>query len=344
MLPFGIHLFTAVLFLIIIPIIMGNTLLHILNINSTLSSSYIFGSVMIMALMQIISVPLILLKFSFIWVFFFLLLFSFVWLLIGFKKKYSFPQIFPPANRSDLILFDLMVFLCILFLIVITLSQHTDDDDFLFVVNAVDIVDSNKLFLIDPNTGDLLSTWLNPRYIVSPWAVYIAYYAKLTGIHATCMAHLVLPVPLTCLCLAAYWNVSASLFTNSVKKRSVFIIFILILLICGHNSIYTAETFTIFRIWQGKATVAGFGVPLLVSLFLSVYHNKKCSYSHIFLLLLTEFALCLMSGMGILIGAIMTAVYGLIYGLSKRNISITFFMWVTVIPNLIYTFINLRLL
>ena len=343
MLPFGIRLSLAFVLLFIIPVIMGNTLLHSIKIPSSLSRCFIFGSVMVMAFMQLITVPMVLYRQPFLYVVCLLVLYCLAWILIGAAKHYRLPKAFPVADRSSIILFDLMLFLCFLLLLVVIIAQHTDADDFAFVVNAGDIVETNALFTIDPATGNELTGWFSPRYVVSPWAVYIAYYAKLTGIPAASMAHLVLPVALTCLSLSAYWEMSSSLFSDSVRKRALFMIFILALLIYGYSSVYTAETFTILRIWQGKAVVASFGIPLLLSIFLMIFCKKEFSFSYILLLLLAEFSLCLMSGMGILIGVFMAGIYGLIYAIVKRSWRTALFMWMTILPNLIYIGVNLSI-
>lgn len=88
----------------------------------------------------------------------------------------------------------------------------------------------------------------------------------------------------------------------------------------------------LLRIWQGKAMVAGFILPLLFYLFYRIYTSGKRAGRWIAPLYAVSFAASLLSGMGIVMAPIMLAVYGLLHLLYSRNVKQTLAVWAAVAP------------
>lgn len=219
--------------------------------------------------------------------------------------------------------------------------QHTDADDSRFVVNAVEILRTNRMFLTDVITGSELEVWIGElnKDVTSPWAVYIAYYAKVTGTTAAVMAHSILPVSLILCGCSVFWLFAKEIFKENMSDRCIFMSLVLLLNIYGFHSVYTAETFYLTRIWQGKSVVASVAIPAMFLFLMWLYQQPKHAGYYI-LVLITDIAMCLMSGMGIIIGAIMLASAGLVYGLRRKSWQFAFLLWETCAINVVYYIVN----
>lgn len=331
-----INVVLAVLVLWAVPYLAGNGFCEILQIKKTIPKLYLMGLVAIWAFCQLVTVPFVLLKASF-WIVIILLS---AWIL--FLGGYGvYRRDFPGFDRKRrtkeqrAVLFVTGV-LILLFMLGVLLGQHTDADDSRFVVNAVDIVRTNRMFLTDPNTGNEISTWLGElsKDVTAPWAVYIAYCGKLTGLSPTIIAHLFLPLSIFTAIFGVWWMLSECFFGKDILHRCIFLDALMFLHIYGYYSVFSAETFTMVRLWQGKAVIAGLGIPAMLLMFLWIYqHNRKTNY---ICLALLNLALCLMSGMGVIIGALLLGCFGLLYGIFKKNWRLTLYFWMMIIPNGVY--------
>lgn len=335
-------LILAFVILGIAPILLGNTICGILKIDIKLSNSYVIGYVGLWALFQLVTVPLVLMKQSFMIVVVIISVAAIGMIIYGIKKKYYSIKLPEFKNWGDRIAFIVMCLAIVALLVVTATLQHTDADDSRFVVNAVDIVRTNKMFLTNPATGQAIPHWEGElvKDVTSPWAVFIAYCAKVTDIHPTIMAHSVLQLVLTFILCLVYWMLSDVFFKEDITSRSIFVVLALLINVYGHYSVYSAETFAITRIWQGKAVVASIGIPLIYMVSMWIYddYKKKSQYG---LLFLVSMAMCLMSGMGIIISAVMVGCISVVYGIVKKDVRVFVKMMLAAVPCGLYYLINI---
>ncbi len=326
-------LILAFVILGIAPILLGNTICGILKLDIKLSNSYVLGYIGLWALFQLITVPLVLLKQSFVIVVVIITGAVIGMIIYGVKKKYYSFKLPEFRNWGDRLAFAVMCMAIVALLVVTALLQHTDADDSRFVVNAVDIVRTNKMFLTNPATGEAIPIWEGElvKDVTSPWAVFIAYCARVTDIHPTIMAHTVLQLVLTFILCLVYWMLSEVFFKEDISSRAIFVVLALLVNVYGYYSIYSAETFAITRIWQGKAVVASIGIPLMYLMSMWIYddHKKKANYIMLFVL---SMAMCLMSGMGIIISAVMVGCISIVYGILKKDAKVFFYILISAIP------------
>lgn len=347
-----INVLLVVLMLYLVPVIVGQGVNKILKIDTGVVKNFLVGNIFIWALFQLVTVPLVLTKQSFLIVvgivnvvLVVICLYVFFEEIIRNKAECLKFKTFTskwaglkPADGFALaVLFAALGWL----LYKIISLQHTDADDSRFVVNAVEILRTNRMFLTDLITGQELETWIGEiiKDVTAPWAVYIAYLAKMTGVSAVIMAHSVMPVALILCAMSTFWLLSAEIFKKDITNRSIFMCFVILMNVCGYYSIYTAETFMLTRIWQGKATVASVAIPAMFLLAMWLYENEK-RYGYYVLIALLDIGMCLMSGMGIIIGAIMLGCFGLVYGIVKKKLWIPIVLWSMAIPNVVYFVIN----
>lgn len=320
--------------LITIAVAAGNGLFSLLKMKRGLAAAYVGGLILIWAVTQIVAVPFVLMRVSFTVTFWVITAIIAVFCLWGFCQIREIEVRKPKWNAWEWCASIVMAvgILSLMFLLLVT--QRGDADDSRFVVNAVDILRTDTLFLTNPATGERLDSWTGEliKDVTAPWAVYIAWCAKITGSHATVMAHTTLPQVLILGVISVWWLLSKVFFGEERIYRCLFVTVLILVTLYGGFSVYSVESFTVIRIWQGKAMVAAFGVPAAYLLSDRFYQTgqKRCFV----LILLLNLAMCLMSGMGLILGVLMFGCIGLVYGIAKKNWKTSLMLWLSCIPNI----------
>ena len=261
-----------ILFLWIAPVFVGNAVCNRLSMRGTIPRSFVMGYLSMWAVFQIITVPLILLKVSFLVDVVVYSIFLVGIIAYGIVKRTYRSMTIPKADLSAWGGIIVMLAVGIYMIVQSYRLQLTNADDTRFVVNAVDTVRTNRMLLTDVNTGKEILSWTGDLFkdVISPWAVFAAYLSKITGISAASMMHTFLPPVLLAVMMCIFWLIAGELFDKHIY-RSLFVILLLVMYMYGYFSIYNAETFTIIRLWQGKATMAAVGIPALLYAFLRLY-------------------------------------------------------------------------
>jgi hypothetical protein len=202
----------------------------------------------------------------------------------------------------------------------------------------------------DVNTGKEILSWTGDLFkdVISPWAVFAAYLSKITGISAASMMHTFLPLVLLAVMMCIFWLVAGELFDKHIY-RALFVILLLVMYMYGYFSIYNAETFTIIRLWQGKATMAAVGIPALLYAFLRLYRllpddrrwKEKTVYNAeqkgaICMVWLTVFAVALLTSMSYILSTVMIGCFGFVYGIAKKSLRTAIMVWGTCLVNIAY--------
>ena len=327
----------CILVLFVLPFLMGNGILGIIKEEKSIAKAYVFGWFTFWAAGQILLVPMILAKVAFSDAILVWSAFAGLLALCGlFTTKWPKLPNFPKTWPERFAIFVTFLTICIFFALIICL-QHTDDDDSRFVVNAVDMLRTNTMFLTNPATGLSVSRFVGElcKDVVAPWAVFIAWCAKLCELHPTIMAHSILPIVLYFTSFCIWWLLANYTLHEDTIHKCIFLCLIIFISVYGYYSKRSSESFFILRIWQGKADIAGLGIPLaLWCLMQSFETNGKPQI--LFLLLIIHLSMCFMSSMGIIIGIILLTCFGLIHGLSRCNLKLSFIYWCLCIPSAIY--------
>ncbi|MGN0368217.1 MAG: DUF6077 domain-containing protein [Wujia sp.] len=339
------NLILSCLVLGILPLLVGGGVLHLCRQKVTITASYVYGMIAIWAVCEIITVPLVMLKISFTAVVIAMAIFVVFCIIYAINTRCIPKMAAYPGNVWEWIAAILLAGLLMFVLYKNYVMQYTDADDSRFVVNAVDILRTNRMFLTNPATGEALTVWEGEliKDVTSPWAVFLALGALCTGVMPTIFAHTILPIYLLMLLFCLLWQLSDAVSTKEFVNRCIFVGLCVWILIYGNYSDKNAETFTMIRLWQGKAVVSTIGVLFLMLLFLRMYHaykQKETVKCWVVLLVLGELALCLCSGMGIILGAILAGCFGLVYAIRFRKITICLQMWLPVFINVCLYGIN----
>lgn len=315
-----------------------------------LIGAWIYGFISMLAFMQLIAIPMLILKLRFhILVYVFGCGIAFLWglgLILAIKffmkrknDKFDFPS---KISFVTIILAIIAIALVGAQARISSKYQHTDDDDARFVVLEVIAVERDEMLVRSPIDG-LPMHWNSgevKKDFTSPWPMYVAVISKISGMPPAILSHRMLPLILIVLSYMAYFILGLNLFKKDLEKTFLFLIIISVMSIFGYTSTHTVASLVLLRIWQGKAVFAGIGVPVLFSVFFEIFDKPELKMNYI-ILFLTAMANCLLSGGGIIISLIGIGIFGIIFGIKYRKLSGIIKIWLTCSPCLVCCVLNL---
>ena len=147
-----------------------------------------------------------------------------------------------------------------------------DGDDAYYVVQALTAQQTDTLYRIDPNRG--VSMPLDARHALALFPIWEAYVGTMCGIHATVMAHSVVPMLLIPLTYLIYYEIGRELFCSKKRLLPMFMVLMALWQMFGNVSIYTTETFFLTRTWQGKSFAGNFIIPAVFWIFLCLFRES----------------------------------------------------------------------
>lgn len=147
-----------------------------------------------------------------------------------------------------------------------------DGDDAYYVVQALTAQQTDTLYRIDPNRG--VSVPLDARHALALFPIWEAFAGTMCGIHATIMAHSVVPLLLIPLTYLIYYEIGRELFCNKKRLLPMFLALMALWQMFGNVSIYTTETFFLTRTWQGKSFAGNFIIPAVFWIFLCLFRES----------------------------------------------------------------------
>lgn len=137
--------------------------------------------------------------------------------------------------------------------------QYPDHDDAFYAVVSVITNTNNDMYLDIPYTGETAS--IDVRHAFSGHPIYIAFLARVCGIHPTIVSHTVIPPLMIILSYILMKKIGDILLEKYREYVPVFLIFVSLMQIYGNATIYTAATFFLTRTSQGKAVIGSVAVP-----------------------------------------------------------------------------------
>ena len=308
---------------------------------------FLFGSVCLWGIFQVVTVPLILLKQPFthaVWLWGIVTVVLLMTLLTIYRT-------FWPFGKPHKIIISWQWLLVILMLCIIgfqvyqyVFKMHIDDDDSRFVVTAVEAYEKNTMMLIHPTNGELMDTFIGERVkdVPSPWMLYIALIGKLVSIHPTILAHTVMPGIWLLMVYGVFWLLGDYFFKQGFVKTCLFVSFTALVIQYYGGHPWTQGSFTLVRIWQGKAMFAALLIPFLLLNFLNMMQQKE-NTKYWVALLAGDLACCLMSGVGISLGGGLTLFYAFYDVVANRRWKRFWTVPLACLPSIVYGIIYLKI-
>lgn len=324
--------------------------------NRSIGISYVFGFLTLLAAFQLLAVPIV---FTDSWGFekivkiFNVIVTVFtglgiiqslhLWRAEGniFKER----KWFAGNKRMELIPW-IIVFILIAFQLFMAITHASfDGDDAYYVVQSLITEETNTLYSILPYTG--LSTNLDMRHSMAVFPIWIAYVARMTGIHATIVSHTILPLVLIPLTYLIYYEIGRKLFKEKKEQLPSYMTIVCMLHIFGNVSIYNNATFLLMRTWQGKSMLANVVIPAIFMVLLWLFDGEperrsKRNGFWLFLFILNIVA-AMMSTASVFLNTFLIAVMAVVFAVQEKNVKILFQMAACCIPCVVYALLYVLL-
>lgn len=320
-----------------------------------IGSTYLSGFLCLLALFQVIAVPIVFLD---AWGFPLIvtLYTCFITILSGggiidtlhcfrrgeivWKKKNTYPW-----NKILVIQWFVVGILILFQLLMAVFSSSFDGDDAYYVVNSLLTEETNTLYRILPYTG--FSTELDMRHSMAVFPIWIAYVARMTGIHATILSHTVLPVFLISITYGIYYQIGKKLCSDKKEMLPVYMILICALHMFGNTSIYTNATFLLMRNWQGKSMLANVVIPAVFLVLLWIFEEEKEKRNGKiilwFLLFVLNIVAAMMSTASVFLNTLLIGVMALVLALQKKDLKILLKLIACCVPCVVYALLYVLL-
>ncbi len=211
--------------------------------------------------------------------------------------------------------------------------QYINADDAFFVAAATTAQATNTIFAYNPYTGTAYTS-LPSRYVLSPLYAFIATVSKATDTHPAIIAHSVFMILFLLLAYAVYALLGRALFSYNMEKTGYFLVLLSGLNLFSAYSERTSGLFLLIRLWQGKAMLAGILLPMILYLAIRIFmlEGKAADWILLFLLMC---ACCMVSSMGVILGAVMLGILGMIFAFRSKSLRLLIRAALCCLPNLL---------
>lgn len=211
--------------------------------------------------------------------------------------------------------------------------QYSNADDAFYVAAATTSIATNSIFAYNPYTGTLYDK-LPSRYVLSPFYAFNAVVSKATDTHPAIMAHMMFMILFLLVAYAVYGLIGRALFSQDMEKTGYFMLLLSCMNIFAAYSERTSGLFLLIRLWQGKAVLAGILLPFILYLAIRIFmmEGKRADWVLLFLLMS---GCCMVSSMGIMLGAIMLGVLGILFAWKNKSLRVLIYAAICCLPNLL---------
>lgn len=204
---------------------------------------------------------------------------------------------------------------------------YGDGDDAFYVAVSSITQEADTMYQKMPYTGG--TTALDTRHGLAPFPIWIAFLARVSGMPAVIVSHVVLPVVLISMTYAIFYLLGRRLFHGRDGRLPLFLVFTEILVLFGDYSFQSVDNFMIARSRQGKAALGSIVIPFALYLLLLICQRlkeKKSVGLTLYLLLAsTALASCLCSSLGSLLICMLT-------GVSAAVMAVVYKRWLILLP------------
>ena len=217
-----------------------------------------------------------------------------------------------PFLFAALLLIALQVF-------VVVRYAHLDADDALYVAASTTAVQEDSIFQVNAYTG-IPYRELPRRYVFSPFPIFLSVASQLCGrLHPAVMAHTVFPAVLLPACYLALHQLGKLWFPKEKDAQGIFLFLAAAACWFSAYSACSAGNFQLVRLWQGKAVLAAFQIPLLLYLSLTIVMEPHPRYPWR-LYAMANLGACLLSSVGIIFAPLLMGLCTVIGAVRQKSL------------------------
>ncbi|MCR4782467.1 MAG: hypothetical protein K5851_06985 [Lachnospiraceae bacterium] len=363
-----LNIIRAILVLMVVPMFLGIPVVSLMGIYEDrrvyrFFLSFTIGYLITFAIMQIISVPLIL---NYKSLTSFVLLYSVIVCVCGIILN-AYAYIFSRKNNTKVLtknfirriilgfkrvpnwVWIILIGAILLFLFMeyhYLFRIHVDDDDGRYMGNPANAVLTDTMYQYDWGTGKYIDNRyinMSPRDLVSPWMMMFALLSRLIGVNSTIIAHSIMPGILFAICFMEYFLMGDCFFKKDKAKTVIFLFMVCVVYLTFSGNTHTQAAVSLVRIWQGKAAFATTIIPLMMYLYLMLSGEEVHRARYYILGMITSCAGCFMSGVGIVGTGLFMGPFFFWDIVSKRKWKDLFWLIIVCIPTLIYGYMYAKI-
>lgn len=215
--------------------------------------------------------------------------------------------------------------------------SYADGDDAFYVATAQIANVSDTMYRVNPYHGGFI-TLESKRYWISPFPMWVASLARISGMNVATLSHVFLPLFLIPVTYVIYNAIGDELFSDSREKKYMFLVLIAVIALFSGFSYSSAERFMLTRTRQGKEALANIVIPFVFLLLVKISKKaeeeskKDIPTEYLFLLLISGFAGALTSVFANLLLSVMIGVLVLYLVFIKKRIKTGLLTAFTLIP------------
>lgn len=241
-------------------------------------------------------------------------------------------------KRMDYIVLFSLIFLVVLQIFRIIKCSYVNVDDSVYIPISNDILYSNRISLIDYETGKIFDNiWIiDSKYTGASWFSMIAFYTEMFQVNTITMYKVIFPVFFLILFYLILWTISSEFFEESSTKRMIYIIINIVLMENRYNDMV---------FWNGgwgKTVVKSGCILLLFYVLYKIYQKEKLELRDSILLLAITFAGVGMTMMTLVLFPVLLGILSLIQSIRRKSLLPMLQVIIAVIPIAIETMIFLK--
>lgn len=281
-------------------LVTGAALLTLLGLTPTRTSAVLTGFVACLAGFELLSLPFMLTKGSFLLLHFLslttaLILFVLAGIYLAKRKKLAALLNITLEKRSFLQALPYLIFtaLVIFETVIPVLYARFDGDDAFYVAISSSLLQSGTVFGFDPSIGREAFVF-PPSYSFSGYEVLMTVLAKAFSLNPTVLYHTALPLLYIPMYYGALTLIARALFPSPAeaspepskeygdkptrlaeKQRILFLIIAAMLTLFGGFSNYLASSFLMLKSWMGKGVMINIVYPVFLSWFIAAFKLQR---------------------------------------------------------------------
>lgn len=307
----------------------------------------VYGYTVGWAMLFVVSVPLIIMKKTFISLYTGWIIGSIFLFLCGIVTYFATKDKAEKKekallSKSEIIYLGLFVAVVLFQLYKTLFFAYEDGDDAFYVALANIIDDDATLYAIEPYLG--VDAELNYRYALAPFPMWVAVISRFTGINAAAVSHSVIPFFLILTTYLIFNEIGKLLFEENNEKRYMFLTLIAVYEMFSSVSTSTSGRFLLTRARQGKEALANIILPLLFyELFRIIKYDCDITFTDWLILVLVCTSSALTSTFGNILAPIMISAMCLYLLIAKKNFKKAVLTATVVVPNLLTVLLYMKL-
>lgn len=309
---------------------------------ASLAMAAITGLVFMMALFELLAVPMILMKQPFhllviIWK-------IVIWCLVAISIVLNLKRFFSLVKDKllavkNFTLTEVFIWISVLFLVALQIympvgHMRTDTDDARFVAEAMEAYELDTMLQYHPITGEFVGEAIGEmqKDVASPFPMFMALGGAVFHLPPAISTHIFFPLLFIVFAYIVYYLLG-HYFTGGNQKYTGLFLFFLSLLHCfAYESIYAAGYTLLAVIWQGRSVLAMVILPYIWLLLMRVMDSKEAGIKYYILLLCAIIAGLLTSSMAIELIPILVGAYSLIIAIKNKKVKPIVMMFLLLIP------------